>query len=347
MKLLMITVPVFLLGLIGVLWAFGILFRKPEPKLLEQARDVESTRASISWKTNPACFSQIEYWQATSTQNKLRTKRLPIMQAEHRHSLPDLKPDTTYNFRFLFSYSAEEEGETFASEVFDFTTRPEIQIFNIHVDEYATKAVVTWETNLRTDTTIKYGKTDQYEDLRTNPEQKSETIHSITIEGLTPDTTYHYQILASDPRGRGQPKPSEDLQFRTSKEDSLGDAQGKENAGLVNLTKSYVDKLTRMTPDEREKLKTSIQKFTDPKTELSQADKKQLLETKTSPAKDDEFNNRLQMSRSWMNSLKTKGKPVDKWVNEPKLLQTLYYTNKVQAAKKLDKFLKELNETDK
>ena len=65
-------------------------------------------------------------------------------------------------------------------------------------------------------------QTDQYEDLRTNPEQKSETIHSITIEGLTPDTTYHYQILASDPRGRGQPKPSEDLQFRTSKEDVVG-----------------------------------------------------------------------------------------------------------------------------
>jgi serine/threonine protein kinase len=347
-KLLMITVPVFLFGLVGVLWGFGLVFQKAEIKLLEQARDVESNKATISWKTAPGCFSQVEYWQATSTQNKQRTKRVPIQQAEHRHSLPDLKPDTTYNYRFLYSYYEAEDAEATASEVFDFTTRPEIQIFNIHVDEYATKAVVTWETNLRTDTTIKYGRTDQYEDTKTNTEQKSETIHSITLEGLIANTAYHYQIVASDPRGRGQPKTSEDLVFQTSKEggDPTSDPN-KESAGLVNLTKSYVDKLTRMTPDEREKLKSSIQKFTDPKQELSPAEKKTLVETKTNPTKEDEFNNRLQQLRCWLGSLKTKGKDVSKHANDPKLLQSLYYTNKVKASKKLDALLVECSKLDK
>jgi uncharacterized protein YegL len=121
---------------------------------------------------------------------------------------------------------------------------------------------------------------------------------------------------------------------------------GKENAGLVNLTKSYTDKLTRMTPDEREKLRTSIQKFTDPKTSLSAADKKSLVETKTSPAIEDQFNNRLQMARSWINELRAKGRPVEHFDQTPKRLQSLYYTNKVQAAKKLDQLMRELTEAD-
>ncbi|MBI4863968.1 MAG: hypothetical protein HY815_27470 [Candidatus Riflebacteria bacterium] len=135
---------------------------------------------------------------------------------------------------------------------------------------------------------------------------------------------------------------SEDLTFQTTKEEGP-DQGGGQNAGLVNLTKSYVDKLTRMTPDEREKLKTSIQKFTDPKVELKPEEKKELLTSQTNPNKEEDFNNRLQKARCWMNTLKTKGKNVDKWTKEPQILQSLYYTNKVKASKKLDKFLQELN----
>jgi hypothetical protein len=338
-KLLAITIPVFLVGVLGVLWVFRVLWKEP-PRLVEQAKEVESNKATISWKTAPDCYSQVEYWQATSTQEKLRTKRLPNTQSEHRHPLTELKPDNSYHYRFLFSYRPEGDDDLTASEVFEFVTRPEIQIFNIHVEEHATMAVITWETNLRTDTTVKYGRSDQYEDQKTNPEQKSETIHNINIEGLQPNTTYHYQIVASDPRGRGQPKTSEDLTYTTAKEDK--EENPNPNSGLINLTKSYVDKLTRMTPDEREKLKSSIQKFTDPKTELTAVQKKELTTQPTNPNKEDEFNNRLQQARSWLNNLKAKGKKIDKHEIQPRMLQTLYYTNKMKAALRLDAFFKEL-----
>lgn len=315
-----------------------------EPRLLEQAHDVESTWASISWRTDRGCFSQIEYWQACGTQTKLRTRRVAIVRAEHREKLPDLKPDTTYNFRFLFSYQAAEEGESFASEVFTFTTRPEIEIFNIHVDEYTTKAVITWETNLRTDTTVKYGKTDQCEDLQTNPDQRSETIHSITIAALAPVTTYHYQILASDPRGRGQRKPSEALEFRTSQEGGLGTFPVLPN-GRVDC--SFADGGTLLAPDEREKLKAAIQRNTGPRAVLSAAEKKQLLATPTNEYDVDEFNNRIQMSRIWLNTLKRQGKPVDSFFSKPRLLQELYFTNQKLAVTRLDQIFMELDALDR
>ena len=339
-KLLAITIPVFLVGVLGVLWVFRVVWKEP-PRLVEQAKEVESNRATISWKTQPECFSQVEYWQATSVQEKQRTKRLASMQSEHRHVLTELKADTSYHFRFLFSYKAEGDDDLTASEVFEFVTRPEIQVFNIHVEEHAQMAVITWETNLRTDTTVKYGKTDQYEDQKTNSEQKSETIHNINIEGLQPNTMYHYQIIASDPRGRGQPKMSDDLTFTTAKEDK--EENPNPNSGLINLTKSYVDKLTRMTPDEREKLKSSIQKFTDPKQELTGQQKKELTTQPTNPNKEDDFNNRLQLARSWLNNLKNKGKKTDKFEAEPRTLQKLYYTNKMKAAKRLDALFRELD----
>jgi len=338
-KLLAITIPVFLVGVLGVLWAFGLLSKAPA-RLLEQAREVEASRATISWKTAPECYSQVEYWQSSSAQEKLKTKRLSMMQTEHRHVLPDLKPDTQYNFRFLFSYNPDTEGDMTPSEIFDFVTRPEIQIFNIHVEEHSTMAVITWETNLRTDTTVKYGQTEQYEDQKTNPEQKSETIHNLNLEGLTPNTAYYYQIVASDPRGRGQPKTVED-RFRTSKEEKE-ESSSNPNSGLINLTKSYVDKLTRMTPDEREKLKSSIQKFTDPKIELTPTEKKELAASVTKPDKEDEFNNRLQKARSWIAGLKAKGKPIGNHESAAKSLQVLYYTNRLKAAKRLDALFKDL-----
>ena len=155
-----------------------------------------------------------------------------------------------------------------------------IEIFNIHVDEYAAKAVVTWETTVRTDTAVRFGRTAAYGRARANAEQKSETVHSITLEALTPDTDYHYRIDAKDPRGVLPDHSSDDLTFRTSKSDA---PEGKENAGLLNLTKCYVDRLTRMPADERAKLKASILKFTDP------APRKDPIARSAEPASGDSF----------------------------------------------------------
>ncbi|MBI4862714.1 MAG: hypothetical protein HY815_21005 [Candidatus Riflebacteria bacterium] len=68
-------------------------------------------------------------------------------------------------------------------------------------------------------------------------------------------------------------------EIRTKQRDAMEpDLQSSSpNSGLVNLTKSYVDKLTRMTPEEREKLKSSIQKFSGVKERGRRALRRELL----------------------------------------------------------------------
>src|SRR5207253_3219676 len=115
-----------------------------------------------------------------------------------------------------------------------------------------------------------------------------------------------------------------------------------------NLTKSYVDKLTRMTPDEREKLKASIEKFTGPTGDITEEQKKELLESETSPSQEDQFNTRLQQLRNWIVALdKKKKKRVSEVKDMDQKLQKLYYTNKVRAAKLLDAGFAKLSEIEK
>lgn len=342
-KLMMVTVPMFLGGVVLVLWALGII-GKPPPQVVEKFIELEATRAVLAYKSSVGCFSQVEFWPVSNPQDKRRSKMLPILQAEHRHVLDSLRSDTTYQYRILLTYDQEDETNVNPSEVFDFRTRPEIQIFNIHAEEHPDRVIITWETNLRTDTTVRYGREEgDWDEVRTNPDQTQETMHMITIEGLSPDTLYYYQIVAKDPKGRGVPKETEPLTFSTPANEDWN----RQDNSLVNLTKSYVDKLTRMTPDEREKLKASIEKFTGPTGDITTEQKKELLDTDTNPNKEDEFNTRLQQLRNWMVSLEKNKKNVSEVKDLDQRLQKLYYTNKMRAAKLLDEGFNKLSEIEK
>lgn len=248
------------------------------PRVVAEVHSVEPTRVRVQFNTDLPCRAEMILTEHRPGGATTRHRVSPGPVTRHGIQLVDLRPDTTY--RFQLELHGRKSTVTSSSE---FTTRAEVQIFNVHVDEHETKAVITWETNVRTDTTVRYGPTESYEDLRMNPEQKSEIIHSITLEGLKQDATCHYQIVATDASWRGEPKCSEDLQFRTSRPGSPPSAKN----GLENLVKSYVDKLTRMTPDERERLKQSLGRFTGGRAKPSPAELKALIDARTSPTDED------------------------------------------------------------
>ena len=77
------------------------------------------------------------------------------------------------------------------------TTAPSIS--NIQLTIADTTTTITWQTSEASLTWIFYGTSTAY-----GSEQKStvyNTSHSITLENLTPQTTYHYQIKSKDSSG--------------------------------------------------------------------------------------------------------------------------------------------------
>ena len=62
-----------------------------------------------------------------------------------------------------------------------------------------TEAVITWATDKPSSGQVNYGKTPQYGLTATSDELT--TTHSITLNLLDPDTTYHYRVKAKDEAG--------------------------------------------------------------------------------------------------------------------------------------------------
>lgn len=74
------------------------------------------------------------------------------------------------------------------------TTAPVIS--SIATSTTGTTATINWTTNERATSTIRYGLTTAYG--ATSTSATATTTHSVTLTGLTSETTYHFQILVSD-----------------------------------------------------------------------------------------------------------------------------------------------------
>jgi len=92
----------------------------------------------------------------------------------------------------------------------DDVTQPLIR--NVQVTPNDTTALVSFDTDEPTKSVVSYGQTTSYETGTVgNTELKVE--HTLTLTGLAPDRTYHFQIAVED--GRGNPTTSTDDTFHT------------------------------------------------------------------------------------------------------------------------------------
>jgi len=130
---------------------------------------------------------------------------------------------------------------------------------------------------------------------------------------------------------------------RTSMSDSHLTNEGQ---GLVRLTASYTDKLSRMTSDEREKLKASVEKFVEPPGDLSEEQKLYLTSNPTDPSAKDEFNRRLHQLRNWIEQHRHRGVLLVKFRERDQVIQKMYGTNRIQAGRLLDESFAEMQRID-
>ena len=162
---------------------------------------VSATGATITWNTNEASDSQVEY--GTTTAYGSSTTLNTSMVTSHSQALSGLSGSTTYHFRVK---SKDAAGNLATSGDFTFATTAAPDTTPPIIDAVAssaitsTSATITWATDEASDSQVEYGTTAAY-GSSTTPNTSMVTTHSQALTGLVGSTTYHYRIKSRDAAG--------------------------------------------------------------------------------------------------------------------------------------------------
>ncbi len=182
------------------------------PVIEEAAVSTEVSTATITWTTNELANSQIEYGLTSSygSQSTLNG----AFALTHTVFLTDLEPNTTYHYRIR---TADAGGRLTMSSEATFATAASLGGSSVTLPSLgdtetsaltASSALITWMTSVPTDAQIDYGLTTSYGSHSTIDTSLS-LEHSITLSGLSADTTYHYRVRSVDASGNHVVSPDE------------------------------------------------------------------------------------------------------------------------------------------
>ncbi|MDD5341953.1 MAG: M14-type cytosolic carboxypeptidase [Patescibacteria group bacterium] len=182
----------------------------------------EPTSLIITWTSNEGTTSQVQYGLTDSY--GLETTEVVDLETSHTVEVSGLDSDTQYHYRVT---GTDSYGNRTTSSDQVATTLSATTISETSADEItATSAVINWTTSRTTTSIVDYGLTTSYGDEATD--SASTIDHSLALTGLTPGTTYHYQISGLD--SYGLTANSGDLTFTTLPATTLS------NIEVTNLT---------------------------------------------------------------------------------------------------------------
>jgi hypothetical protein len=162
---------------------------------------VNNSGVTISWSTDVPATSYLAYGTTTAlgTVTPVQTQ----LSNGHGVVLTGLNPGTTYYFRAL---SATASGSIGGSTIYTFTTTgqpasPAPVITSVLASSITTtSATITWTTDQAASSQVNYGTTTSYGS--SSPLNSSLiTSHSVTLTGLTPGTTYNYDVISTNSSG--------------------------------------------------------------------------------------------------------------------------------------------------
>ncbi|MFA6531270.1 MAG: hypothetical protein WCT32_00155 [Patescibacteria group bacterium] len=172
---------------------------------LQNWKQEYGVRATVTWNTDQLADSFVVYSKeplesGTGTTTTSGTAAQVVGQFDstlsHSVLVQQLEPSTKYYFKTL---SQNEVKITGASEVVEVTTPERVPLTLSSVTPTATtntSTTVTWTTNKLSTTVLEYGTTTSYGSTKSETNQNTD--HAIKLEDLSPGTTYHVRIKATD-----------------------------------------------------------------------------------------------------------------------------------------------------
>jgi hypothetical protein len=162
--------------------------------------NVTSGTATITWTTDQAASSQVNYGLTTTYGSS--STLAPALVTSHSVILTGLTPDTKYNFD-VFSANAANTPTT--SGNYTFTTQAASAtppaVSNVAFWGVTSSGVIiSWSTNEMSNTAVAYGTTTALGQL--TPVQTALTdSHGVTLTGLAASTTYYFVAQSADSGG--------------------------------------------------------------------------------------------------------------------------------------------------
>ncbi|OGL78486.1 hypothetical protein A3E39_00570 [Candidatus Uhrbacteria bacterium RIFCSPHIGHO2_12_FULL_60_25] len=178
-----------------------------------QATTTSPTTATITWQTDVSSNSTVDYGHTLSYASGTVSDATQV--TSHTINLTGLIPCSTYHFKVT---SADLLGNSASSGDGTFTmpcdTTPPV-ISNVQaVNITDTGVVITWTTDEPATSLVDYGTTVSYGSQATVPGLV--TSHSVTINGLTPGTLYHFKVTSADASANSA--SSADFTFTTTQD---------------------------------------------------------------------------------------------------------------------------------
>src|SRR3990172_852261 len=162
------------------------------------AGSISSSTAIISWTTNEASTTQVEY--GTTTSYGSSTTLDTNLVTSHSVSLTGLSPSTTYNYRVL---SRDAAGNLITSTNYKFTTSaiPDTTapvISGIGINNITSNgATIKWTTNEPATSQVEYGTSGLYGSF-SNLDSNLTTSHTVMLSGFSANTVYHFRVISVD-----------------------------------------------------------------------------------------------------------------------------------------------------
>lgn len=158
------------------------------------ASGITATEATISWSTNEASTSYVDYGIDETFGTTVFEEY--VYTTSHSLDLSGLDEDTVYYFQVRSIDGSGNEGTslsyTFTTLDITAPTISDIEVIDITQDS----ATITWVTDEETISQLDYGLSDSYGTIESGTEYLTE--HSVALTDLDDDSTYHFAITAED-----------------------------------------------------------------------------------------------------------------------------------------------------
>ncbi|HWR17320.1 MAG TPA: fibronectin type III domain-containing protein [Terriglobales bacterium] len=189
--------------------------------------------ATISWTTNIPATSQVEYGTTTAYGTNLPAD--PTLVTQHSVIITGLQSGVTYHARA--HSSASGTGDVAGPDLaFSVSTKTPLTLSNVVMSNItADSATMTWTTNSPATSQVEYGTTTNY-GFATNLDSTLVTSHQITINNLSPSTTYNARPRSSTDPLRAD-ITGDNVTFTTSQ-------QTPTTVGFSNITATNVASTT-------------------------------------------------------------------------------------------------------
>lgn len=163
--------------------------------------NVTGESATVSWKTDRNSNSMVRFGvteeYGNMTGDDVVNVDPELFTTDHTVVLRGLIPSTKYH---VVALSADIAGNVGASANMTFTTKDPSSISAIKsLSEKIGEVTITWKTSQPISTIVEYGVDQVYSQKKEDKALTEE--HSVTLSGLSQNTTYHFRVKGFDKDG--------------------------------------------------------------------------------------------------------------------------------------------------